>query len=617
MLDVIKNYLTSEIDEYGLLINGEWGSGKTFFIENTLAQDIKPLEIFYFTVNGVSSTAELHRTIVSKAITNHLKLDSFLSFGTRAGKVIKGMPKVVAVLDSLSFSDFHFPDKVIVIIDDLERIADSYSYRQLFGYISRTFLKNPKFKTIIIGDISRPRIEGSEFRVIKEKYIKWIVDFESDFDTVLDTMLTKYKDEEKFSDFIVENKSAVQYLFKRHKIKNYRTLAFFLEVCVTASNTFYDKFNELSKSILLFIFIFSIEYKLGRTSQFKSPAHLPQQVKRSGGDSFLFSEIVFERINKMTGAVEETPQENDQPPSTLDVFIKSFESYFKEDPNDEIGYKGEYHFFESLYTYVTTGKLDKTAFVAECESLANHRKRSQEETVREQIDEDVVTITRYKTLSFVELSEAINRFLEKLEGLNIADAIKGFNFLFFFSESGMITTQSTEELEQIFRNYLNDYSFEEGLSLQQKTKGINFRMLGPSMWEERQDVYNNLLERYNAYKNVLKRQNAELKLEGWGNNMILDIKIVFSFCTADQIADRVIQLLNNRDLIEQLEGEFDAEFNYSNVRQHYFHLLQKLERLSERFGEVLDENSADRIDLFFLRSFRATIDAVIEKLRPA
>ncbi|MEZ4988270.1 MAG: hypothetical protein R2795_25120 [Saprospiraceae bacterium] len=615
MLDIIKSYIKSETDEYGLLINGKWGHGKTYFIENILPNEIESLEIFYVSVNGMNSTSELHRAIISKAMVNHLSLDRFLSFGSRASKAIKAMPKALAVLDSLSFSDFHFPHQILVVIDDLERIPESYSYGELFGYISRTFLSKPKFKTILIGDISRPRIISSEFRIIKEKYIKWIIDFESDFKVVLDDMVAKYKKEKSFN-FIVKNKETIQDLFRRNDIRNYRTLGFFLEVCSTVGSVLNDKYNDLSNSIILFIFIFSVEYKLGHTDYFDGPDNLPPQVKTSGSDNFLYAEIIFDKINKMTGAVEEAPKKAEEPQQPLDVFIKSFESYSREDPNNDIGYKGEYHFFRSLYVYITTGKLDSPAFLAECENLSNYRQRNQEEEVRERVDEDVSIMTQYKTLSFVELSQAIERFLQRLPELNIADAIRGFSFLFYFAESELVTHNS-EDLEQTFNEYIEGYNFEEGLSLQQKTSGVNFRMLSPTIWEGRREAYDTLIEKYNAYKHVLQKESAELKLQNWGSSLILDTKIVFRYCAADQIADRVLELLDNRDFIEQLEGEFESEFNFLHANRIYPDLLEKLERLSLRFGETLEDKTVDRIDLFFLRSFKRKIDTVAENIRTA
>ena len=43
IVSIITDYLNREETDYALMINGVWGSGKTFFIKNTLKKDIEKI----------------------------------------------------------------------------------------------------------------------------------------------------------------------------------------------------------------------------------------------------------------------------------------------------------------------------------------------------------------------------------------------------------------------------------------------------------------------------------------------------------------------------------------------------------------------------------------------
>ena len=63
---LLEPYLKAESPEYAIMINGEWGSGKTYYIRNQILQDManeeeeaQPLKILYASANGVKSIEEL------------------------------------------------------------------------------------------------------------------------------------------------------------------------------------------------------------------------------------------------------------------------------------------------------------------------------------------------------------------------------------------------------------------------------------------------------------------------------------------------------------------------------------------------------------------------------
>ena len=44
IINVIKSYIDEKLYNYAVMIDGEWGSGKTYFVKNTLIPDLKEKE---------------------------------------------------------------------------------------------------------------------------------------------------------------------------------------------------------------------------------------------------------------------------------------------------------------------------------------------------------------------------------------------------------------------------------------------------------------------------------------------------------------------------------------------------------------------------------------------
>lgn len=62
----------SELQHYALLINGKWGSGKTYFVRETLIPHIKESDhdVNYLSLYGIRSTDEISRMLCVQAIKN-------------------------------------------------------------------------------------------------------------------------------------------------------------------------------------------------------------------------------------------------------------------------------------------------------------------------------------------------------------------------------------------------------------------------------------------------------------------------------------------------------------------------------------------------------------------
>lgn len=67
--------------------------------------------------------------------------------------------------------------KTVFIFDDLERIGDDWSYKELFGFINTTFLEMNNIKIIVVSN--EKEIADSDYKKIKEKVIGRRLNFEN------------------------------------------------------------------------------------------------------------------------------------------------------------------------------------------------------------------------------------------------------------------------------------------------------------------------------------------------------------------------------------------------------------------------------------------------------
>ena len=81
ILDILNKYIENPKMQYAILIDGEWGSGKTYFIKNKFVKDNK--NIIYIPLNGMKNREEIDKKIYYKILENNIP-DNITKFGEYA-----------------------------------------------------------------------------------------------------------------------------------------------------------------------------------------------------------------------------------------------------------------------------------------------------------------------------------------------------------------------------------------------------------------------------------------------------------------------------------------------------------------------------------------------------
>jgi len=154
IFEPLSRYLSIEKPDYACMINGKWGSGKTYYLDKELPSllEDKNLNFLYASANGVSSFANIAKDIVTEKI----------GFSKEGAKIVAHMFKFGAnfipggkSLTEVDISDLTpFNDKDVVVIDDLERVHKDCDLIALLGQINSFFIEHKKIKTILVCDES-------------------------------------------------------------------------------------------------------------------------------------------------------------------------------------------------------------------------------------------------------------------------------------------------------------------------------------------------------------------------------------------------------------------------------------------------------------------------------
>lgn len=183
--DIIIEYLKNDKSNQAILIDGEWGSGKTFFIKEKIIPEIKEkltdVPVYYVSLYGISSSNEIHNLVSSqiteKYIEKHLgkKVTGSLKKIERAIKKIAPVINVLKEASGVGIDFVHFnelknnldiPTKSIMIFDDLERC--NMDVITVLGYIN-SISEHSNTKVIIVANESELGMQNTN-EDLSQKY---------------------------------------------------------------------------------------------------------------------------------------------------------------------------------------------------------------------------------------------------------------------------------------------------------------------------------------------------------------------------------------------------------------------------------------------------------------
>ena len=203
IIDIINDYVEEECVGGAILIDGEWGTGKTYFIENKVIKKLedKGQKVIYISLYGMTSILDIEKELLINTIP-------ILKIGNKIPKFIGNLFSCCTnLVTGINLNDYkdeiqesvlnsnHEYTKYVLIFDDLERC--DIPINSVLGYINKlvehenqkviiianekelnknNFNENKELKYINTYEIFKDNIEGIEYDKKKKSFNKEVLD---------------------------------------------------------------------------------------------------------------------------------------------------------------------------------------------------------------------------------------------------------------------------------------------------------------------------------------------------------------------------------------------------------------------------------------------------------
>lgn len=283
--EYLDYYCGLEAPGFAILLKGQWGSGKTWFIDQYREKlKEKQQRSIYVSLYGMTTFSDIGDAFFQEL---HPKLSS--KSAVVAGKILTEVVKnnLKFDLDKVKIPDYlKNTDQCILIFDDLERCKIDLG--NILGYIN-SFVEHKGLKVIIIANEDElfkldKDNSPSGYRTIKEKLIGKTFEVSPDLHGSLEYFISKVQ-ESDLRKFLSINTKVIEDVYKREEHENLRNLK---QIILDFERIFKElpekarKKPEFLQDLLKSLMAFSIEIKRGTM--------LPEDIKNFRED-FIFVQI--------------------------------------------------------------------------------------------------------------------------------------------------------------------------------------------------------------------------------------------------------------------------------------------------------------------------------------
>lgn len=484
LVESILDYVRSDYTDYAIMINGEWGSGKTYFWNNKIRNKIDTMKLngkqyttIYMSLYGISNLEEISKKIFIE--TTQLSDKNLRKYMNAHGQVtipeyaktgidMANLFGISQSGDRVDYGKFFSTDDKVLCFDDLERA--NVDVIDILGYINN-FVEHDHIKTIIIcnekelatklkntdlemktfiatylldkqgelGDNDKPMVEkiqdkieyvfdkANDYERIKEKLIGETFEYSPEFTYIINGLLMRYEENPELIRFLRENTAYIISTFNKSGTRNLRILKHalndFSKIFEVTNKYYPNTSNVIMQTMLIFTIAVSFEIKAGKITKEK------------------FKDL---KDNEEYKALLVSSR----------VLIDNREFYIKEfDNNYYNNFKSDYRFFKFIEYYVRTRIFDMKLFKNDMEIIKNTIDISQLPAYKRLLTEE------YWKISDEEFGGVINEILEDVNvgKIELIDIVKLFAYFSYFSKKGLLS-EDLKKVKNIFFNGMNKAS---------------------------------------------------------------------------------------------------------------------------------------------------------------
>ena len=240
---IIIDYVQSKDTDYAIMIDGEWGAGKSWYWDNVLTEQIKKIptkdnteekpsmyNVAKISLFGISSVDDLRIKIFEE--TSAFFANKYVKTGAKlTGMVLNKVAGFFNVSETSAkdvsdlLSEFSVNlEHYVLCFDDLERIKIELLI-ELLGYIN-TLVEHDKVKVVFI--CNENELKDVDYHKYKEKIVRFTHTIKADISKMV-VEFAKGRNE-AYSRYISERKDFIAFVYQKGSCSNLRTLKYNLDI---------------------------------------------------------------------------------------------------------------------------------------------------------------------------------------------------------------------------------------------------------------------------------------------------------------------------------------------------------------------------------------------------
>ena len=643
LVESILDYIRSDYTDYAIMINGEWGSGKTYFWNHKIRNRIenmtvngKKLTTIYMSLYGISNLEEISKKIfieTTQLMDKNLKRymnsngQTVIPEYAKTGLDMANFFGVTQNGDKIDYENFFSTDDKVLCFDDLERA--NVDVIDILGYINN-FVEHDHIKTIIICNekelstklkssnremktfiatylldkedklltTDKPMVEkiedtiedvfdkANDYERIKEKLIGETFEYAPEFTYIINGLLIRYENNGDLIRFLRENTNLIVSTFIKSGTRNLRILKHalndFKKVFDMVNKSYPNTNNRILQTMLIFTIAVSFEIKAGKVTKDK-----------------------FVNIN-----------DNEEYKSLVvssRVFMDNRQFYIKEfDNNYYYNFKTEYRFFKFIEIYVRTRIFDMKTFKKDMEDIINTVDTDKLPGYKRLLTEE------YWKISDDQFPKVVSEVLESVKNgeIQLIDLIKIYTYFTYFIDKGLID-YDIQTINSVFLNGMNVSSItsEYCNDAEEQIKQLSIDENIPEMKEiltRFRDLNNQLKDKMYRVKADTIFKNIPMKMERFYDlfdKECMEIPI-FKYIDSYQIFQR-ISCASNEDIVTIKEKLVDRANKNAKLLLPELNNLYKLKQVVD---DYIDDKTPN-IKVVMLQDLSEAIGEIIDKYK--
>ncbi len=643
LVESILDYVRSDYTDYAIMLNGEWGSGKTYFWENKIRNKIETMQLngkkyttIYMSLYGISNLEEISKKIfiettqlMDKNLKKYMNAHNQTNIPeyAKTGLDMANLFGVTQNGDRIDYGNFFTTDDKVLCFDDLERA--NVDVIDILGYINN-FVEHDHIKTIIIcnekelstklkssnlemktfiatylldkeGALSKtekPIVEkiqdkieyvfdkANDYERIKEKLIGETFEYAPEFSYIINGLLMRYENNTDLIRFLRENTKFIISTFNKSGTRNLRILKHalndFKKIFEMVNKYYPNTNNRVMQTMLIFTIAISFEIKAGKITKDK------------------FVNIENNEEYKSLLVSSRVLMDNRQ------FYIKEF------DNNYYYNFKSEYRFFKFIEIYIRTRIFNMKVFKDDMETIINTVDTDKLPAYKRLLTEE------YWKITDDQFSGVVGQVLDDVKNgkLRLIDITKLFAYFSYFSKKGLIE-HDIKTIKSVFLNGMNIASLSSDYC-----KNVSEELAEMIAIKDDSDI-DEILKHFESLNIKLKDKmykekaeevfkNIPMKMEKFYEKFdkeCMDIPI-FKYYDVYQLFQR-ISCATNEDIVTIKEKMINRANKYTKEIEPEMKNIKHLKQVTEDYIKGKDIS----IKIVMLKEFAKDLGFILDKYK--